>query len=271
MPPAYTPAQKSAIAQFVSFTQAKDSIAARHLKSHGWNVEQSVDSFFQSSNISSGGSAQTAALNKMFDKYRDDPQESPDAIGVEGSMQYLGDLGVGLDEVVVLAVLAELEAPTMGEFTRDGFLTGWKNYSADTLQKQQSTITQFRHLLSTNPDFFKRVYRHTFLVARTPGQKGLQLDAAIEYWRLLFTSPSVSWNSPSTPWLEFWIEYLEEKWKKSVNRDMWDQTLVFARKCLGDETMSWWSEDGAWPGVLDEFVVFVKGKREGDGGEKMEE
>lgn len=43
-------------------------------------------------------------------------------------MRYLTDLGVKLDEVVVLAVLTELGAPTMGEFTRDGFVSGWQNH-----------------------------------------------------------------------------------------------------------------------------------------------
>lgn len=55
---------------------------------------------------------------------------------------------------------------------------------------------------------------------------------------------------------------MQARWKKSVNRDMWDQTGVFVARCLGDESMGWWSEDGAWPGVLDEFVGFVRGKRE---------
>ena len=43
-------------------------------------------------------------------------------------MRYLTDLGVKLDEVVVLAILTELGAPTMGEFTRDGFISGWQNH-----------------------------------------------------------------------------------------------------------------------------------------------
>ena len=43
-------------------------------------------------------------------------------------MRYLMDLGVKLDEVVVLAVLTELSAPTMGEFTRAGFVSGWQNH-----------------------------------------------------------------------------------------------------------------------------------------------
>ena len=40
-------------------------------------------------------------------------------------MQYLAELGVKLDEPVLLVILAELDAPTMGEFSREGFVQGW--------------------------------------------------------------------------------------------------------------------------------------------------
>ena len=107
-------------------------------------------SFFQSSNglSSSSGTATTSALNKLFDKYRgtsslltsypyvtmliyslpENAAQEPDKIGIEGSMRYLMDLGVKLDEVVVLAILTELGAPTMGEFTREGFVNGWQSH-----------------------------------------------------------------------------------------------------------------------------------------------
>lgn len=51
---------------------------------------------------------------------------------------------------------------------------------------------------------------------------------------------------------------------------MWDQTGVFATRCMDDGTMGWWSEDGAWPGVLDEFVEFVREKRMGGCGGSAE-
>ena len=200
----------------------------------------------------------------------DEPKASPDTIGIDGTIQYLGDLGVNLDEVAVLAVLTELSAPTMGELTREAFVAGWKTHNADTLPKQQAVLASLRHSLATDHSLFKRVYKHTFLLARNPGQKAVQLDAAIEYWRLLLQSPSLSWNTSTTPWLTWWIEYLEAKWKKSVNRDMWDQTGEFVMKSLADESMSWWSEDGAWPGVLDEFVAFVEAKRGQGGNDAME-
>ncbi|KAL6721724.1 Scaffold-type E3 ligase [Lecanora helva] len=297
MPSTYTSSQKAAISQFVGFTSVKDSVAAKQLKSHNWNIEQAVDAgnhAVQKSKIFKQHKAEHDAdlemtrwfhqngavpatqksdqtLHKQFDKYRENAAEEPDKIGVEGSMKYLGDLGVKLDEVAVLAVLTELGAPTMGEFTREGFVNGWSNHRADTLSKQQSQITSFRHSLTSHPSFFKRTYKSTFLLARAPGQKILPLDTALDYWRLLFSPPSLSWNTPTTPWLDWWIEYLESRWKKSISKDTWDQTGNFVMKCLEDEGMGWWSEDGAWPGVLDEFVGFVREKRGSGGGGTEEE
>ena len=53
---------------------------------------------------------------------------------------------------------------------------------------------------------------------------------------------------------------------------MWDQTGKFVIKTMEahGENMSWWSEDGAWPGVIDQFVEYVREKR-GDQVGKMEE
>ena len=58
-----------------------------------------------------------------------------------------------------------------------------------------------------------------------------------------------------------WLSYLKEKWTKSVNKDMWNQTLEFYKKVVADETLAFWSEDGAWPGVIDDFVAYAKVKR----------
>ncbi|MCJ1478833.1 Scaffold-type E3 ligase [Lambiella insularis] len=247
--------------------------------------------YFQNSSAPPGKAGNTTSLNKLFDKYRgpyppslhdpnsqplDDP-ENPDAIGTSGTMKYLNDLTINLDEPAVLAVLTEVSAPTMGELSRDGFVAGWKALNAESLSKQQSSLAHIRNQLTSNTDYFRRVYKHSFLLARSPGQKAVALDTAIDFWRLLFGKGGIEWRTaetggmPKTDWLGLWCVYLEEGWKKSVSKDMWDQTGVFALKSLEDASMSWWSEDGAWPGVLDEFVGYVKertgiGKtEEGDG------
>ncbi|MCJ1238822.1 Scaffold-type E3 ligase [Varicellaria rhodocarpa] len=220
--------------------------------------------FVQNSHFPNVITPQTATnsnLNTLFDLYRDASSGSADLLGVEGTIKYLGDLGIQLDEVAVLAVLTELAAPTMGELTRQGFLDGWKNDQADSIPKQQAKVNHFRATISTDQRLFTRVYKHTFILARNPGQKSVQLDAAIEYWRLLLTAPSVNWDTPATPWLAWWIEYLEAHWKKSISKDTWDMTMKFVAESLKDETMGFWNEDGAWPSVIDDFVRFVKEKR----------
>ena len=68
----------------------------------------------------------------------------------------------------------------------------------------------------------------------------------------------MEWKSPSYDWLEFWTSFLKEKWTRSVNRDMWNMTLEFALRTMSDETLSFWSEDGAWPSVIDEFVTWCR-------------
>jgi hypothetical protein len=55
------------------------------------------------------------------------PKDNPDGIGIEGAIKYLGDIKVQLDEVVCLGIAELLRSPSMGEFTREGFVDGWKN------------------------------------------------------------------------------------------------------------------------------------------------
>jgi DCN1-like protein 1/2 len=113
------------------------------------------------------------------------------------------------------------------------------------------------------------VYRHTFICSKEKGQKALPLDNALVYWELLFSPPGMTWATPSNNWLGLWTEYLNKNWTKSVNRDMWNQTFEFYQKSMQDESLSFWSEDGAWPGVIDDFVAYVKTKR-GDVVDSME-
>lgn len=114
-----------------------------------------------------------------------------------------------------------------------------------------------------DPDLFRRVYRYTFPLCRLQGQRNLQFEIAADQWRLFFTPDhgGTTWSTRTTPWLDWWIEFLEEKGKRPVNKDLWEQTEVFMRKTREDEGFSWWSPDGAWPGALDEFVGWVQGKR----------
>ena len=62
--------------------------------------------------------------------YVDAPNQEPDLIGVSGTMRYLKDIGVGLEDISVLAIGEALQSPTMGELTREGFVAGWKAFKS---------------------------------------------------------------------------------------------------------------------------------------------
>jgi len=188
-------------------------------------------------------------------------------------MRYLQDLGLNLESAEILVPLEIVQAPALAEMSKEAFIDGWKTVGADTIPKQKAYVAGQLKQLSTDMALFKKVYRHTFVCSREQGQKALPLENALVYWEMVFNSPGQPWITGTPPtttnWTNLWIEFLRANWTKTVNKDMWNQTFEFFQKTMQDETLSFWSEDGAWPGVIDEFVAFVKEKR-GDLPDTME-
>ena len=57
-----------------------------------------------------------------------DPKtDEVDTISVEGTMKYLADLGINMESAEFLVPLEIVQAPALGEITKDGFVDGWKN------------------------------------------------------------------------------------------------------------------------------------------------
>jgi DCN1-like protein 1/2 len=56
-----------------------------------------------------------------------EPHDAPDTFGINGSMKFLQSIDVGLEEPTVLVIAERLQAPTMGEFSREGFVAGWNS------------------------------------------------------------------------------------------------------------------------------------------------
>ncbi|RYO36154.1 hypothetical protein AA0111_g2862 [Alternaria arborescens] len=232
------------------------------------NPGQSLQSRYYSGNSGGGAQASSAAkanLTKLFDRYQEAGAPDKDIVGVEGTMRYFEETGVDAEGLEALAALEIVQAPTMGEMSRDGFVKGWSERSCDTVDKQKAYLKNVKSELSDNKELFTRVYKYTFTIAKPTDQRAVPLEMAAVYWELLFSSPlsAVKWSSPNTPWLSWWIEFLNTSWKKSVNKDMWNETLKFAQLSLADESMSFWNEESSWPSVIDDFVEFVKKDKRG--------
>ena len=129
-----------------------------------------------------------------------------------------------------------------------------------THQEHSNHLARKCSFLQRDTAHFKKVYKYVFVAGRERDQKALSLENALIYWQMLFSPPGLEWKTQHHDWLELWKSFLNEKWTRSVNRDMWNMTLEFALKTLSDETLSFWGEDGAWPSVIDDFVEWCRGQ-----------
>lgn len=205
-------------------------------------------------------------MTKTFDQLRDDPKNEPDEINVEGTGALLAEMGIPLDDIGAFVFFDLVSSPSLGKVTREGFLDGCVEVSADSLPKLRSAILQRRAQLGSSREIFKNVYNHAFVLGLQGNQKSLVPDVALEFWPLLFGPTGFEWRTKRTPWLEWWLEFQSTKWKKAVNRDLWRQTLNFAVETMRDESLGFWNEDSSWPSVVDEFVEWVKVEKRGDAG-----
>ncbi|KAJ5558992.1 hypothetical protein N7461_002964 [Penicillium sp. DV-2018c] len=260
--PSYTPTEKRKIAEFIEVTSTKESVATKFLKANAWRLENALEDFLAAARMTERD--MSSPITRLFESYRDDPIESPDTIGITRAMDFLRDINVELDEVACLGIAELLKSPSMGEFTREGFVYGWVNVRCGTLPAMQEYAKKLRATIPKDPHVFRKVYCYAFMLSRMQGQRNLQFDIATEQWRLFFTAEhgGVAWNTETTPWLDWWIEFLEGRGSKPVNKDLWEQVEVFMRKSLADEEMGFWDPEGAWPGAIDDFVEWVRAKRQ---------
>ncbi|KAI8990376.1 Cullin binding-domain-containing protein [Trametes punicea] len=310
------------IAQFSTITGASSKEARRYLTKYK-RLDQAIDAYY---NDPSGGrsagarsNASTSKLNALFDNYKGAPLPFPlpflavasanvstagsldcaetdpdgDDIAVDGTIRFCEDLGVDPEDVVLLAVAYELKSPGMGQWTRKGWVEGWKALGVDSIPAMQSTLQTLRHQLATDIDYFRLVYNYTFEFSRPPGQRSLGLDMAQGFWALLIPhglsggalayvpssvggmsqdpdgdermvgtavgSEEEGWKEEYTQW---WFEFLEKSGVKGVSKDVWQMFLEFVRSI--DAKFERYDPEAAWPSTIDDFVEYARNKLAGN-------
>ncbi|KAI1032706.1 hypothetical protein LB504_006627 [Fusarium proliferatum] len=237
----------------------KDTPASPHQTESEQTPNNSKSRFFSSNGDTKGPSPLEVSLDKLFSQLQDSSDEK-DKLELDSTMSYLTEkLQVNIENAELLVALELLQAPSVGVITRKGYVDGWKVTGAGTTHQEHAAhIRKLTKSLSSDTTLFKKVYRHTFVAGRDGDQKALNLETALVYWDILFASPGMEWKTSNRNWLELWKSFLNDKWTRSVNKDMWNMTLEFALKSLSDESLSFWNEDGAWPSVIDDFVDWCR-------------
>ncbi|KAH6912125.1 Cullin binding-domain-containing protein [Coprinopsis sp. MPI-PUGE-AT-0042] len=205
-----------------------------------------------------------------------DTDQNGDEITIDGTIQLCEDLEVDPEDVVMLAVAYELKSPKVGEWTKQGWLDGWKNLGVDSIAAMKPVVQRLRSQLSSDPGYFRKVYNHTFDFARNEGQRSLGLDTAQAFWNLLLPhgleGGALSHSDEDQDvrmsetgddgfkreYVDWWFEFLNEKGGKGVSKDTWQMLFDFIRTI--DSQFKNYDEEAAWPSAFDEFVEYARNR-----------
>ncbi|PPR05433.1 hypothetical protein CVT26_011311 [Gymnopilus dilepis] len=264
------------IAQFCTVTGASARDARKFLEAHK-RLDIAIDAYYTNPNAFSNSGRRkgdssapsTSKLNQLFDQYK---EPDGDEITVSGTIQLCEDLGVDPEDVVLLAVAYELKSPRMGEWTRQGWIDGWKSIGTDSIQGMKNALDRLRNQLASDPNYFQKVYNYTFDFARAEG-----LDDAKGFWSLLLP-PALRGGAlthvPSRDgdddvkmdneegwkeeYIQWWFDFLDQKGLKGISKDTWLMFLDFMRST--NSTFSNYDMEAAWPSTIDDFVEYAKGR-----------
>lgn len=188
-----------------------------------------------------------------------------------GTTLYIRDISVAFDEPVILALHDMLSSDSVGEFERDAFIRGWTAASSeagkplDTVAKQATYMETLRSRLTIDHAYFRSIYRATFKFGLSDGARSMPVDTASEFWNQFFGvgSGGIAWvtpTAPNVPWLALWLDYVSNKHKRPINKDLWNMVCELCLKSIepGAEKLEWWNEDGAWPMAVDEFMTWIQ-------------
>ena len=283
-------AKKEAILrQFRQLTNATPQDAHRILKAHGYRIEPATDAFFNDEQAQINASASSSTLDKkterevkerlnaLFDRFRDaaaeddddDDDDGPaapedlDVISIGGALKMCEALEVSPEDVVFLPLSYYLKSPSIGTFTRNEYVNGWKMLDlSDTIEKQKKTLEKLRAELlenkplrleriaeeksnpatasSANKGLYEKVYEYTYTFARREGQKSLALENALAFWDLILPASPTFQRSGSNgtftqQQLELWKRFLaDHTGGRAVSKDTWTQFLDFTKEINSD-------------------------------------
>lgn len=220
--------------------------ATKYLKKNDYDLNKAIDDYL-------GKKTYNPAISKIFDMYK----ESDDVISIDGTLQYLQDLGIEPEDIRSLVLSYFLHSPSMGTFNREDFLTAWESVGVVDLKAMTLYITQLTDSMG-NIENFDKLYQFTFdYLIETPHQKTLGCDLLMDYWKLLFTLVDLK---ESQFRVDQWYEFLVKTEVRSLTKDSYFMFWEFVKEVIipDPQTLQGYDEMASWPVVIDEFIEYLQ-------------
>eukprot|EP01005_Ploeotia_sp_CARIB1_P000649 NODE_188_length_1239_cov_4.955036_g184_i0.p1 GENE.NODE_188_length_1239_cov_4.955036_g184_i0~~NODE_188_length_1239_cov_4.955036_g184_i0.p1 ORF type:complete len:314 (+),score=55.79 NODE_188_length_1239_cov_4.955036_g184_i0:69-1010(+) len=253
-PTRLTAAQKERCKEFMGIASCGQKCAQKYLSQNGWDLESGLNAFFTAGGVDDMMDEDTGGggLDELFDKYRDIAgADEPDKIQGEGLTQLSVDLDKDGEDVPLLLIAWQINSKEPYVFEREEFVDGLGTFGVSNLQSLQNKVTAWRNQVQGDKGMFRDFYRSVFdFVKSSPAAKTLEAQTATGVWAILLKG---KWK-----WMDQWVEYVNEVFKKAISKDVWN---LFPDFIAGKPDFSDYdAEGGAWPLLFDEFVELVKEK-----------
>lgn len=239
--------QREKVANFQAVTGASTKLATEFLKRYSWSLDQAVDTFFTEGHSFPSKPAITVDAKKLDAFFRRYKAPDEDAIHSEGIEELCNELGISTLDPVILAVCYHCRAEKMGVFTREEFSGGMQRLGCDDAQKLRAKLDELRGMLADKAAC-KEIYAFTFQCSLEQGQRCLDVDLCVEFWKILLRNHFAL--------LDAWLSFVEQKVKNAISKDTWMMLYDLATQVKPD--LSDYDMNGAWPVLLDEFVEQVR-------------
>lgn len=139
----------------------------------------------------------------------------------------------------------------MAEIERREFISGFTNEGVDTLSGIQSRVEGRLNLILENDEEHRIFYKWLFqYLKEDPKNRTIQSGLGVALWGIVF-------NNEHFPLLQLYSSYIRSN-TEFISRDLWDQSYEFLKDI--DATFETYDSDGAWPCIIDEFVVSLRRK-----------
>ncbi|KAJ6488504.1 Cullin binding-domain-containing protein [Mycena vitilis] len=186
------------------------------------------------------------------------------------------DAQISLEGAMPLILAWQLHAAEMGKFTKEEWTKGTESLKISSLPQLSIVVSDLDALLvqgkpnakgsvgkkdpydktaynkyAADPKAaFQTFYSFCFTLVKPEQSRNIDMDTSTALWSVLLV--------PQYPLMAEVLDFIAEKegTYKATNKDLWSMMLEFSRTVK--PSLQDYEADGAWPTLLDDFVVWKK-------------
>ncbi|CAH6723937.1 defective in cullin neddylation protein 1 [[Candida] jaroonii] len=230
---------------FMAVTGTNRSMATKYLKDNNNHLQDAINDYLNRK--------QDPKLIKVFEKYCESDMST---IEVNGTMNYLEDLGIEPEDIRSLILSYFLDSSSMGVFQREKFLNNWNKEKINNITDMKTFIDKL-HDQYKDLERFQEIYEFVFgFLLEQPNQKLINYEIIIDYWKLMFEFLELPDKVNAR--ISQWYEFIESQ-GKHLNRDTYVMWYEFVKEVIMEdaEGLGGYDEMSSWPSMVDEYVEYL--------------